>query len=180
MIQSRPEFPLTKTISDSGGNWFGAWRVRASVTVANPAISIVNGTASGTADVHVDASVVIKALGRWEDVPVSVSFHSPKIGLHLHPAASGKKAMLGFGLTEPISIDFLLTDVLKTNAAPILNAFSPLSGYITEEINHALEAATTSLFTLPNTIPGLNIAANLKFDSLGFANNAVAASVVAE
>jgi hypothetical protein len=130
LIQSRPEFPLTKTISESGGNWFGAWRVRASVTVSNPAISIVSGTASGTADVHVDASVVIKALGRWEDVP-------------------------------------------------ILSAFSPLSGYITEEINHALEAATTSLFALPDTIPGLEIAANLKFDSLGFANNAVAASVVA-
>jgi hypothetical protein len=180
LIKSRPEFPLTKTISDSAGNWFGAWRVRATVTVSNPAISIVNGKASGTADVHVEASVVIKALGRWEDVPVTVSFHSPKIGLHLHPDASGKKAMLGFGLTEPLSLDFLLTDVLKTHAAPILSAFSPLSGYITEEINYALEAATASLFTIPDTIPGLEIAANLKFDSLGFANNAVAASVVAE
>jgi hypothetical protein len=179
LIQSRPEFPLTKTLSESGGNWFGAWRARASVTVSNPAINIVSGQASGTADVHVDASVVIKALGRWEDVPVSVSFHSPKIGLHLHPDASGKKAMLGFGLTEPISIDFVMPDAFKTLPTPILNAFSPLSGYVTEEINHALEAATTSLFTLPDTIPGLEIAAHLKFDSLGFANNAVAASVVA-
>lgn len=180
LIKSRPEFPLTKTISDSGGNWFGAWRVRATVTVSNPAISIVNGKASGTADVHVEASVVIKALGRWEDVPVSVSFHSPKIGLHLHPDTSGKKAMLGFGLTEPLSLDFLLPNELQILPAPILRAFSPLSGSITEEINHALEAATTSLFTLPDTIPGLEIAANLKFASLGFANNAVAATVVAE
>jgi hypothetical protein len=180
MIQSRPEFPLTKTISDSGGNWFGAWRVRASVTVSNPAINIVNGTASGTANVHVDASVVIKALGRWEDVPISVSFHSPKIGLHLYPDANGKKAMLGFGLTEPLSLTFLLPDELQSLPAPILSALSPLSGYITEEINQSLKSATTSLFTLPDTIPGLNIAANLKFDSLAFANNAVAASVVAE
>ena len=180
VIKSRPEFPLTKTLSDSGGNWFGAWRVRASVTVSNPAISIVNGKASGTADVHVEASVVIKALGRWEDVPLSVSFQSPKIGLHLHSDASGKKAMLGFGLIEPLSLTFLLPDVLPTLPAPILSALSPLSGSITEEINHALEAATTSLFTLPDTIPGLDIAANLKFDSLGFANNAVAASVIAE
>ena len=180
LIQFRHEFPLTKTISDSGGNWFGAWKVRATVTVSNPAISIVSGTASGTADVHVDASVVLKALGRWEDVPISVSFHSPKIGLHLYPDASGKKAMLGFGLTEPLSLTFLLPDELQSLPAPILHALSPLSGYVTEEINHALEAATTSLFTIPNTIPGINIAANLKFDSLGFANNAVAASVVAE
>ena len=180
LIKSRPEFPLTKTISDSGGNWFGAWRVRATVTVSNPAISIVNGKASGTADVHVEASVVIKALGRWEDVPVSVSFQSPKIGLHLHPDTSGKKAMLGFGLTEPLSLDFLLPNELQILPVPILRAFSPLSGSITEEINHALEAATTSLFTLPDTIPGLDLAANLKFASLGFANNAVAATVVAE
>jgi hypothetical protein len=180
LIKSRPEFPLTKTISDTAGNWFGAWRVRASVTVSNPAISIVNGKASGTADVHVDASVVIKALGRWEDAPVSVSFHSPKIGLHLYPDASGKKAMLSFGLTESLFLDFLLPDELQSLPAPILSALSPLSGSITEEINHALEAATTSLFTLPATIPGLEIAANLKFDSLGFANNAVAAAVVAE
>ena len=179
MIQSRPEFPLTKTISDSGGNWFGAWRVRATVTVSNPAISIVDGAASGTADVHVDAWVVIKALGRWEDAPVSVSFHSPKIGLHLYPDASGKKAMLGFGLTEPLSLTFLLPDELQTLPAPILSALSPLSGSITEEINQSLKTATTSLFTLPNTIPGLNIAADLKFNSLGFANNAVVASVVA-
>jgi hypothetical protein len=180
VIQSRPEFPLTKTISDSGGNWFGAWRVRATVTVSNPAISIVDGAASGTADVHVVAWVVIKALGRWEDAPVSVSFRSPKIGLHLYPDASGKKAMLGFGLTEPLSLTFLLPDALQSFPAPILSALSPLSGYITEEINQALKSATTSLFTLPDTIPGLNIAANLKFASLGFANNAVAASVVAE
>jgi hypothetical protein len=180
LIQSRPEFPLTKTLSDSGGNWFGAWRVRATVTILNPAISIVNGNASGTADVHVDASVVIKALGRWEDVPISVSFRSPKIGLHLYPDASGKKAMLSFGLTEPVSLTFLLPDELQTLPAPILSALSPLSGYITEEINHALEAATTLLFTLPGTIPGLEIAAHFKFASLGFANNAVAASVVAE
>ena len=150
------------------------------MTVSNPAISIVNGTASGTADVHVDASVVIKTLGRWEDAPVSVSFHSPKIGLHLYPDASGKKAMLSFGLTESLFLDFLLPDELQSLPAPILSALSPLSGSITEEINHALEAATTSLFTLPDTIPGLKIAAHLKFDSLGFANNAVAASVVAE
>ena len=180
LIQFRHEFPLTKTISDSGGNWFGAWKVRAIVTVSNPAISIVSGTASGTADVHVDASVVLKALGRWEDVPISVSFHSPKIGLHLYPDTSGKKAMLGFGLTEPLSLTFLLPDELQSLPAPILHALSPLSGYVTEEINHALEAATTSLFTLPDTIPGLEIAAHLKFDSLGFANNAVAASVIAE
>ncbi len=179
VIQSRPEFPLTKTLSDSGGNWFGAWRVRATVTVSNPAISIVDGAASGTADVHVAAWVVIKALGRWEDVPVSVSFRSPKIGLHLYPDASGKKAMLGFGLTEPLSLTFLLPDELQTLPAPILSALSPLSGSITEEINQSLEAATTSLFTLPDTIPGLEIAAHLKFDSLGFANNAVVASVVA-
>jgi len=88
--------------------------------------------------------------------------------------------MLGFGLTEPLSLDFLLPDELQTLAAPILSAFSPLSGYVTEEINHALEAATTSLFTLPDTIPGLDIAANLKFDSLGFVNNSVVASVVVE
>ncbi len=179
LIKSRPEFPLTKTLSDSGGNWFGAWRVRATMTVSNPAISIVNGKASGTADVHVAAWVVIKALGRWEDAPVSVSFHSPKIGLHLYPDASGKKAMLGFGLTEPLSLDVLLPDELKTLPAPILSALSPLSGSITEEINQSLKAATTSLFTLPDTIPGLEIAAHLKFDSLGFANNAVVASVAA-
>ena len=180
LLQSRPEFPLTKTISDSGGNWFGAWKVRATVTVSNPALSIVNGKASGTADVHVDASVVIKALGRWEDAPISVSFRSPKMGLHLYPDASGKKAMLGFGLTEPLSLTFLLPDELQSLPAPILSALSQLSGYVTEEINQSLKAATTSLFTLPDTIPGLNIAAHLKFDSLGFANNAVAASVVAE
>jgi len=69
LIKSRPEFPLTKTISESAGNWFGAWRVRASVTVSNPAISIVDGKASGTADVHAEASVLTKAFGRWEDFP---------------------------------------------------------------------------------------------------------------
>jgi hypothetical protein len=140
-------------------------------------IKIAGGQAHGSLHVWASAKGGIELFGKWVEPALSVSTRTPPINLRLVTGNDRKSAVVKLYLDGNIQIDFGLPGVLEKVADSILSAIRPLSGAITDAVNIGLDKINIPAFTLPNSLPGTNLAANLKFDQLGLYGNSVFATI---
>lgn len=175
---ARAQFqPVTATAGAHKETAGFGYDAQAEAGAGNPRVAIAGGQAEGTIDVWASAKGGIEVATEWIEPEVGVSTAVPPLGLRLVNGGSGKNLDVKVYLTGSVRVDFGLPSALEEYADEILTALGPIGEAITQKINAALDPIAIHAFTLPATVPGTNVAANLAFASQGFAGNAAVAVV---
>jgi hypothetical protein len=164
-------FPLTASTGAHSDNWWAGYDASASAWAGNPHVSVNGGQASGTIDVSFSAKGGIEALGQWVEPSINVSPSVPPMNLRLVTDGSGKNVNVQFSLDGTVIPNYDIPDALKSVASPIVNTINSIGSAITGKINDALSSVDINAFTLPATVPGTSIPADLTFDAVGFSGN---------
>jgi hypothetical protein len=151
---------------------------RGTLYITSPAISVINGSASVTANVSTTLEVGMEVLGYWTWSPMAVPDSVATVDFELE--TDGQSATLHLTGVESISVTLgnwpsgfqAVENAIEELLDVVVNAFD-------DQISGALSQVHVPLFDLPQSIPGTNIPANLSFASngLGFYQESVQALI---
>jgi|GEM_PF-5300960 len=176
LIASKVMKPMSSPFSKESGGSFGGAGIKGTIYMGQPGISINGSSASASAPISISMEGGVKAFWNWVWVPLPVPDTNVVIDISL--TDDGTNAYIEITGVQSIHVD--LGDwpsVLKPVESAIEGLLDAVVGLFRGTISNAVSGTKLGLFSLPDVIPGMDVPADLTFNSLGFANSGVQTAI---
>jgi hypothetical protein len=161
--------PLSESFDRRGSKAkFGAG-IKGTIKATTPVLAITNGSGKATTTVSfsgLKGGIRIPIKGwTW----VSLASPSPKVVITNTLSVSGRSGILTLTGVSSITVSLSWPSVLKPVGSVLASLLNGILSLFRGSISKAVKGKQFTLFTLPTTIPGTNLAATLSFAPGGLA-----------
>lgn len=155
---------LQKQFEEVDGDDFNAIGIKAQVDLTLPTVTLNEQSISGTITIATQLQGGLKLMGEWTwmDIPVATSQASLVADIAKSP--DGTTVLLRFRQLKNIALALpLLPPLLESAREPLAQLLNAVASAFKDDISAALKTVEIPLFTLPATVPGTDIPADLQF-----------------
>ena len=170
--------PLSKNFAEINGDDLTAIGLKASIEMGKPTISIQGNNATGTANLSTYIQGGIKLLGTWNWMAIPIPDTQLTLSLGVEKDSQGKTGFLKFTSVDKLNISLEnIPNIPEPEQQALISLFKEILRSFKIFIDSELSQVKIPLFELPNTVPGTDIKANLKFHDFSLVNSRIQALI---